>query len=800
MTPFRTLRFLVALVMVTAVLSAPCRAGERPALLRIDLAGPATELDLPIHALYRDAAGAEYALVIAPPSRAVGTAHVVLDPDAAVSPGWIVALERRPGARRAAAARLPVLMDDGRRIVLRDGPGLRDVLGTMGFDLSLLPAEPLVLTRPRPPALPTVSYDQRVADMMAQVLQGTVFNYNGGLSGETPVTIGGDSYTIPTRHTASGVPIQKATQYVSEFMQDLGLAVSFHQWNASSYSGRNVIGEKPGATNPDEIVLITCHLDDMPPGDLAPGADDNGSGSTAVMLAAEIMGQQWFERTLRFVFFTGEEQGLLGSSAYAQKVAADGETVVAVFNMDMIAYDAVGGPTLRLHTRTTGHPGHGDDLAIATVFSDVVSTYGLSGALTPIVDPDGITASDHASFWNRGYPGILAIEDDVDDFNAHYHTVNDTRANLNMTYFTNFVKASIGTAAHLAIPTTAPCQQGMSFVELAVDGAAAPTSLSNTNGVLEPGERVVLAPTWRYPGGCSPRTVSGEVTEITGPAGFTFSRPHPGASYGLMMPGEVTNCWDEGENCYVIGAFLGSRPATHLDITVTEELSANVTALWTVHVGASFADVPVDHQTYRHVEAMLHNGITSGCGGGNFCPDGTVTRWQMAVFLSAALADRNVPVSGTVDGMGDFDCSPGGRSVFGDVSPTDPACRFVHYLATSGITRGCGGGLYCPSDQVDRWQMAVFLSKSISNLDEIPFSGTIPGRGDFDCSPGGNSLFDDVPPEDPGCRFVHHMAAKGITAGCTPTSYCPHANLSRAQMAVFLTKAFHLGLAEGSTP
>ena len=74
------------------------------------------------------------------------------------------------------------------------------------------------------------------------------------------------------------------------------------------------------------------------------------------------------------------------------------------------------GPTLRLHTRTTSNPGYPGDRAIADVFVDVVSNYGLSGSLTPIIDPDGITASDHSPFWNKGYSAILAIEDDEDDF------------------------------------------------------------------------------------------------------------------------------------------------------------------------------------------------------------------------------------------------------------------------------------------------------------------------------------------------------------------------------------------------
>jgi leucyl aminopeptidase len=205
-----------------------------------------------------------------------------------------------------------------------------------------------------------------------------------------------------------------------------------------------------GTLTPDVIVLITAHLDDMPSGGRAPGADDNASGSVGVMLAAEIMSQYRFERTVRFVFFTGEEQGLCGSEAYASAVAAAGENIVAVYNMDMIAYDSRDGPTLRLHTRATSDPGYATDLAMAGVFTNVVAAYAVN--LTPIIDPDGISASDHYSFWEAGYPALLAIEDDVDDFNDYYHTADDNLSHVNLTYFTSFVKASVGTAAHLAKP------------------------------------------------------------------------------------------------------------------------------------------------------------------------------------------------------------------------------------------------------------------------------------------------------------------------------------------------------------
>lgn len=778
-------------------------AGQPSALMRVDLEGPPAELGLPVHAVLQDSAGVTYALVLAPPAAARPLAGRVLDEDS-TGARYLIALERRKGARAEAERRFPILLDDGRRIVVRDAPGRREELGRLGFDLGLFSETPMVLTpASHVPELPEITYDPRVADIIAAVTQAATYANDGNLSGETPVTIEGSPYTIATRHTSSGTPIQKATQYVYEHMLQYNLGPTFSNWTYGGYSGRNVIGEKLGATNPDEIVLITAHLDDMPSGSLAPGADDNASGSVGVMLAAQILSQYWFERTIRFVFFTGEEQGLLGSSNYAAAAQAAGDNIVGVFNMDMIGWDQLNGPTLRIHTRTSGSPGYPDDLAIATMFNDVVSIYGLSGSLSPIIDSDGITASDHASFWSRGYPGVLAIEDDQDDFNQYYHTINDKREHLNMGYMTAFIKASLGTVAHFAVPSSAPCQQNMTALGIDVDTHPASGGTSNLNGLLEPGERVVLSPTWQYPTGCSPMQVIGTLTAFTGPTGITLTVPDESATYGFMMPGEAADCWSKGGNCFETGVLSqGQRPATHIDLVATEELTTNRTAEWTLHLGSSFTDVPPSRWGYRFIETLLHNGITAGCGPSVYCPSASVTRWQMAVFLSAAMAGDAVPYSGTVPEMGDYNCVAGalGASVFADVAPADAGCRFIHYLASAGITAGCGGGDYCPLEAVNRWQMAVFIAASTSDPSTIPYSGTVPEMGDYNCvaGPEGQSVFADVAPDDSGCRFIHHLAVRGITVGCGNGNYCPEEILARDEMAVFISTAFDLGLTDVS--
>lgn len=306
----------------------------------------------------------------------------------------------------------------------------------------------------------SASYDPSVAGMMAQVSASTVYTYTGQLSGAWPAAVGGSLYLITTRHTGSGQPIAKAAQFVYEHFQHLGLAVSYQDWSHFGYTNRNVAAVITGTAKPGEIVLLTAHLDSIcaesgcqgGSSGPAPGADDDASGTAGVMVAADILSQYRFERTLRFVLFTGEEQGMLGSWTYASAASGREENIVAVCNLDVIGWDSDDDGQIRLHTRRTTDAGYSADLAIAGVFSNVVHTYGLGGALASIITADSEPASDHASFWDEGFPAILAIEDDYDDYNPNTHRATDTLQRMNLDYFTAFVKAAVGTAAHLAGP------------------------------------------------------------------------------------------------------------------------------------------------------------------------------------------------------------------------------------------------------------------------------------------------------------------------------------------------------------
>ncbi|MCU0290738.1 MAG: hypothetical protein MUF10_01925, partial [Thermoanaerobaculaceae bacterium] len=207
---------------------------------------------------------------------------------------------------------------------------------------------------------------------------------------------------------------------------------------------------------------------------------------------------------------------------------------------------------------------------------------------------------------------------------------------------------------------------------------------------------------------------------------------------------------------------------------------------------------------YGFNETHLHNGETTACDPANrlFCPGGVVTRDQMAVFLSRAMAggDDYVQVNGVVPGKGAYDCTDGGASLFADIAPTDWFCRHAHAILAAGVTTGCDpvAGLYCPSPAVSREIMAVFVARAMAGGDaNVPMALSDPSGRAYDCNPAAeNTFFTDVQASAWTCRHVHYLWATGVIAGCDSANhlYCPAPPVTRDQMAKFLTNGFALTL------
>jgi hypothetical protein len=348
--------------------------------------------------------------------------------------------------------------------------------------------------------------------------------------------------------------------------------------------------------------------------------------------------------------------------------------------------------------------------------------------------------------------------------------------------------------------------QGLEVASGALTVGLGPAALAvdpSGNGVLEPGETVVVTPAW-HNYSAAPVVLSGTAS-FAGPAGAEYGTPDAAASYGSVPATSTASCVPTGD-CYSVSLSApASRPAMHWDAVLTESVGSGTPKAWTVHVGQSFTDMPVSATQgsfYHYVETLLHSGTTAGCTTTAYCPTNQVTRAQMAMFIARAAnggVDSAVPVSGTVTGKGPYDCSATGTSLFTDVAPTAQYCRHVHFIASQVVTLGCTTTTYCPTTQVSRSQMAMFISRAIAGGEaNVPMAYADAGSGrSYDCAPAtASTYFADVPANVSYCKHVHYLWAKSVIAGCiaSPPQYCPANMVRRDQMAKFLVNGFSFTL------
>lgn len=209
----------------------------------------------------------------------------------------------------------------------------------------------------------------------------------------------------------------------------------------------NVVATIEGAGYPGRQFLMTAHYDAISetPYTWTPGADDNASGVVALLTAASILKDYHFVNTVKFVSFSGEEQGQLGSHAYAEEAYILGDTILGVLNFDMMAYDGNGDGIMEVHC---GYPP--ENQALGDILIGAISDYALNLVPEKLVE-DASWRSDHASFWNYGFPAISGGEDHQ-DFNPFYHTTDDRVCLFDTAYYVDFVKAAVAGIAILGEP------------------------------------------------------------------------------------------------------------------------------------------------------------------------------------------------------------------------------------------------------------------------------------------------------------------------------------------------------------
>ena len=209
----------------------------------------------------------------------------------------------------------------------------------------------------------------------------------------------------------------------------------------------------------------------------------------------------------------------------------------------------------------------------------------------------------------------------------------------------------------------------------------------------------------------------------------------------------------------------------HIVDAALNPLAAGFTAgeVYSVIKAATFTDVPLDYWANTFIERLYNAGITGGCSLSPlmYCPETNVNRAQMAVFLLRGEHGSAYVPPAVGSGTG-----------FIDVPDDYWAAAWIKQLAAEGITSGCGPNLYCPETSVTRDQMAVFLLRAEHGASYTP--------------PPATGVFTDVPIDHWAAAWIEQLAVEGITGGCGVDTYCPSTPVTRAQMAVFLVRAFGL--------
>ncbi len=210
--------------------------------------------------------------------------------------------------------------------------------------------------------------------------------------------------------------------------------------------------------------------------------------------------------------------------------------------------------------------------------------------------------------------------------------------------------------------------------------------------------------------------------------------------------------------------------------TVQVTIGSALFTLTQTFTTAQFADVPSSAAFFDAANLMFQAGVTEGCVQSTdpttrmFCPSDNVTREQMAAFIVRAVTGTTTPAT--------YNPVP----YFTDVPTTNPFFPHIQKMEELGITNGCGGGLFCPTDTIPRWEMAIFMVRARLALYGAMFAtATTPYFADVPANVEGNGI---------PFPFVQRSYEEHITNGCgtSPLIYCPDELVTRGQMASFIMR------------
>lgn len=253
---------------------------------------------------------------------------------------------------------------------------------------------------------------------------------------------------VPTRYSCSQGNVQ-VRDWIRQYMESYGLnpAESVFEnacWPSSCDNlaeGASVIGIQPGILHPEKFILVGAHFDSISPRACteAPGANDNGSGTAALLQMIQVFSQHLTGASLVFAAFSGEEQGMLGSEEYVRNLLSSGQNTncLGVVILDMISW----------HKNRYGVTveGSSDSRAQRQSVLSFARTCATYTDLRPTISYQ-YGASDHEPFLDSGMSGALLIETDWDQC-EDYHTTGDTLDKQDTAYALKITKAAAAIVA-----------------------------------------------------------------------------------------------------------------------------------------------------------------------------------------------------------------------------------------------------------------------------------------------------------------------------------------------------------------
>jgi hypothetical protein len=332
------------------------------------------------------------------------------------------------------------LFDDGRVVLIRATEDDIPDLNRLPVELTRLALEPMVLTGSDAGPLPEPRplSDSLVTAIVATVSQDSVLGFIRRLQ------------NFRTRYSTTD-SCRNAVNYMVGRLQDYRCDSFYGHTYNSSYAP-NAVGVKVGRTNPRRQYIICGHIDatsDHEP-DWCPGSDDNASGTTVALEAARVFADYDFDYTVKFIGFSGEEQGLYGSDSFSRQASRRHDTILGVLNFDMISY----GRTNRDSLIITGRSVNPNCTPLVNAYCANADTYTTLKFRKDMISSGGY-GSDHYYFWQRGYLALWGMEN---DFTPMYHTIGDTIAapgyvncgTNNIPMCTEGIRAAVATVAKLA--------------------------------------------------------------------------------------------------------------------------------------------------------------------------------------------------------------------------------------------------------------------------------------------------------------------------------------------------------------